>query len=221
MTAMFRAILYTQWKWSRLIVVLGTVAAFAIPLLSLQGAARADRGALQAQELLRSVQSWGSLYPLLATALGLLMAIAAWAPDHRGRHIHALTLPLERWRYVLLRFTAGFVLLAAPIAAVLIGASLAVLTATLPPGLQAYPIALAVRFAFAVFVAYAVFFSVSAGTARTAGIILGVIAALILVQVVANMASLDLNLTGVLQSALVAGPGPLAVFAGRWMLVDV
>src|SRR5258708_29181290 len=83
MTAMFRAVLYTQWKWSRLIVVLGTLAAFAIPLLSLQGAARADRGALQAQDLLRSVQSWGSLYPLLATGLGLLMAIAAWAPEDR------------------------------------------------------------------------------------------------------------------------------------------
>ncbi len=107
MIHMFRAVLSTQWKWSRLIVVLGTIAAFAIPLLSVQGAARADRGALQAQDLLRSVQSWGSLYPLLATALGLFMAMAAWAPDHRGRHIHALTLPLERWRHVLLRFTAG------------------------------------------------------------------------------------------------------------------
>jgi hypothetical protein len=221
MTTMFRAILYTQWKWSRLIVVLGTVAAFAIPLLSLQGAARADRGALQAQELLRSVQSWGSLYPLLATALGLLMAIAAWAPDHRGRHIHALTLPLERWRFALLRFAAGFALLAAPIAAVLIGSSLAVLTATLPPGLQAYPVALAVRFASAVFVAYAVFFAVSAGTARTAGIILGVIAALILVQVVAGIANIDLNLFRIAQTALAFGPGPLAVFTGRWMLVDV
>ncbi len=221
MTAMFRAVLYTQWKWSRLIVVLGTLAAFAIPLLSLQGAARADRGALQAQDLLRSVQSWGSLYPLLATALGLLMAIAAWAPDHRGRHIHALTLPLPRWEYVLLRFGAGFVLLAAPIAAVAIGALLASLTATIPPGLQAYPIALAVRFTFAVFVAYAVFFAVSAGTARTAGIILGVIAAVILVQVVAGIANIDLNLFGAAQTVLVLGPGPLAVFTGRWMLVDV
>ena len=221
MIAMFRAVLYSQWKWSRLIVVLGTVAAFAIPLLSLQGAARADRGALRAQELLHAVQAWGALYPLLATALGLLMAIAAWAADHRGRHIHALTLPLERWRYVLLRFGAGFVLLAAPIAAVLIGSSLAVLTATLPPGLQAYPIALAVRFAFAVLVAYAVFFAVSAGTARTAGIILGVIAAVILVQVVASIANIDLNLFSAAQTVLALGPGPLAVFTGRWMLVDV
>ncbi len=221
MIAMFRAVLYTQWKWSRLIVVLGTVAAFAIPLLSLQGAARPDRGALQTQELLGAVQSWGALYPLLATALGLLMAIAAWAADHRGRHIHALTLPIERWRYVLLRFGAGVVLLAAPIAAVFIGSSLAVLTATLPPGLQSYSIALAVRFAFAVFVAYAVFFAVSAGTARTAGIILGVIAAVILVQVVANIANIDLNVFGVAQTVVLLGPGPLAVFTGRWMLIDV
>jgi hypothetical protein len=221
MTAMFRAILYSQWKWSRLIVVLGTVAAFAIPVLSLQGAARPDRGALQAQELLRSVQSWGSLYPLLATALGLLVAIAAWAADHRGRHIHALTLPLPRWQYVVLRFGAGFVLLAAPVVAVLIGALLATLTATLPPGLQAYPFALVVRFTLAVFVAYAVFFAISAGTARTAGIILGTIAAVVLVQLVANLASLELDLLGVAQNVLLLGPGPLGVFAGRWMLVDV
>jgi hypothetical protein len=221
MIAMFRAVLYTQWKWSRLIVMLGTVAAFAIPLLSLQGAARGDRGALQAQELLRSVQSWGTLYPLLAAALGLLIAITTWAPDHRGRHIHALTLPVPRWQYVLLRFSAGFVLLAAPIAAVLLGAALATATATLPPGLQSYPIALAFRFALAVFVAYAVFFAVSAGTARTAGIILGVIAAFVLVQVIASIANLDLDLVSVTQSLLVLGPGPLAVFTGRWMLIDV
>lgn len=221
MTAQFRAVLYTQWKWSRLIVVLGTVAAFAIPLLSLQGAARVDRGALQAQELLRSVQSWGTLYPLLAATLGLLVAITAWAADHRGRHIHALTLPLPRSQYVLLRLGAGLLLLVIPIAAVLIGALLATLTATLPPGLQAYPLSLALRFTLAVFVAYAVFFAVSAGTARTAGIILAVIAALILVQVVANIASVELNLLEVLQAALVFGPGPLVIFTGRWMLVDV
>lgn len=221
MKNMFKAILYAQWKWSRLIVVLGTVAAFALPLLSLQGAARADRGALQAQELLRAVQSWGTLYPLLAAALGLLMAIASWAADHRGRHIHALTLPLPRWRYVLLRFGAGMTLLAVPIVAVLLGASLGVLAATIPPGLQAYPVALAVRFALAVFVAYAVFFAVSAGTARTAGIILGAIAALALVQVIASIANLDWDLLGIVQVVLLQGPGPLAVFTGRWMLIDV
>jgi hypothetical protein len=221
MKSMFLAVLYIQWKWSRLIIVLGTIAAFAIPLLSLQGAARPDRGALQAQDLLRSVQSWGTLYPLLAATLGLLLAIASWAADHRGRHVHALTLPIERWRYVLMRFAAGMTLLAAPILAVLLGASLGVLAATLPPGLQSYPLALTLRFALAVFVAYAVFFAVSAGTTRTAGIILGVISAVVLVQVFASIANLEWDLLGTLQIVFLQGPGPLAVFTGRWMLIDV
>jgi len=218
---MYRVILYSQWKWSRLIVLLGTIAGFALPIISLQWAAAADRNPLAAQELLRAVQSWGTLYPVLATTLGLLVAIATWAPDHRGRHIHALSLPLPRWRYVLLRFAAGVTVLAGPIVAVLLGAVLATALATIPPGLQGYPLALALRFALALLVAYAVFFAVSAGTTRTAGIILGVIAAVIVVQIVAGVANVELDLWGKLALVILNWPGPLAVFTGRWMLVDV
>src|SRR5437016_4732612 len=218
---MFHVMLYSQWKWTRLIVALGSIAAFALPIVSVQGAARADASPLQAGELLQAVQSWGTLYPVLAAALGLLVAIATWAPDHRGRHVHALSLPLPRWRYVLLRFGSGVTLLVGPILAVLVGALLATTLASIPVGLQGYPLALALRFAMAVLVAYAVFFAVSAGTARTAGIILGVIAAVILVQVVAGIANIDLNLFGAAHTVLLLGPGPLAVFTGRWMLVDV
>ena len=218
---MFRVILYGQWKWSRLIVVLGTIAAFALPIISVQSAAAGDTSPLHAQELLRAVQSWGTLYPVLAAALGLLVAIATWAADHRGRHVHALTLPVPRWRYVLLRFGAGSTLLAGPIIAVLLGALLATATATIPSGLQAYPVALALRFAVAVFVAYAVFFAISAGTARTAGIILGTMAALVLVQVLASLANVSLNLVDLVQVVVLNWPGPLAVFTGRWMLLDV
>jgi len=218
---MFQVILYGQWKWSRLIVVVGTIAAFALPIISVQGATGGDASPLHAQELLRAVQSWGTLYPVLAAALGLLVAIATWAADHRGRHVHALTLPVPRWRYVLLRFGAGTTLLAAPILAVLVGALLATATATIPSGLQGYPVALALRFAVAVLVAFAVFFAISAGTARTAGIILGTMAALVLVQVLASLANIPLNLVDVLQVVILTWPGPLAVFTGRWMLVDV
>ena len=218
---MYHVILYSQWKWSRLIVLLGTITGFALPIISLQGAAGADRNPLAAQELLRAVQSWGTLYPVLATTLGLLVAIATWAPDHRGRHIHALSLPLPRWRYVLLRFAAGVTVLAGPIVAVLLGAVLATALATIPPGLQGYPLALALRFALALLVAYAVFFAVSAGTTRTAGIILGVIAAGIVVQIVAGVANVELDLWGKLALVILNWPGPLAVFTGRWMLVDV
>jgi hypothetical protein len=218
---MFRAILYSQWKWSRLIVAAGTIVSFALPIVSLQGAARGDRDPLQAQALLAAVQSWGTLYPLLAAGLGLLVAISTWAADHRGGHIHALTLPLPRWRYVLLRFGAGVTLLAAPMVAVLVGALLAVWTATMPPGLQGYPVALALRFAIAVLVAYAVFFAVSSGTARTAGIILGVIGTVVVVHIVAGLANVGLDLFGTLQVVILNWPGPLAVFTGRWMLIDV
>ena len=47
------------------------------------------------------------------------------------------------------------------------------------------------------------------------------IATVILVQVVASIANLDVNLFAVAQTVLLLGPGPLAVFTGRWMLVDV
>ena len=218
---MFRAILYSQWKWSRLIVALGTVAGFALPIVSLQGAARGDRNPVEAEQLLRAVQGWGTLYPVLAAALGLLVAITSWAPDHRGRHVHALTLPLPRWRYVLLRFAAGTTMLAAPIIGVCAGALVATAAATLPPGLQGYPLGLALRFALAVLVAYALFFAISAGTARTAGIILSAIALVVAVQVIAPVANPDWDVMGHVQVLLLNWPGPLAVFTGRWMLIDV
>jgi hypothetical protein len=82
-------------------------------------------------------------------------------------------------------------------------------------------VALALRFAVAACVAYAVFFAISAGTARTAGIILGTMAALVLVQVLASLADIPLNLVDVLQGVILNWPGPLAVFTGRWMLIDV
>src|ERR1051326_3515641 len=212
---MFRVMLYGQWKWSRLIVLLGSVAGFALPLISVHGVARADSSPLQAPELLHAVQSWGVLYPVLAATLGLLVAIASWTPDHRGRHVYALALPLPRWRYVLLRFGAGTLLLAAPITAVLVGALLATSSAPIPAGLQGYPVALGVRFALAVF------FAVSAGTARTAGIVLSLIGGVMIVQVIASVARVDLDLVGKLQLLVLNWPGPLAIFTGRWMLIDV
>src|SRR2546425_6443757 len=189
---MFRVMLYSQWKWSRLIVALGSIAAFALPIVSVKGAARADSNPLRAGELLHAVQSWGTLSPVLAAALGLLVAIATWAPDHRGRHVHALSLPLPRWRYVLLRFGAGAAMLAPPIVAVVAGALLATWSATIPAGLQGYPLALGIRFALAVLVAYAVFFAVSAGTGRPPRVILAPLRNGIFRQVIARVPEIDL-----------------------------
>lgn len=216
---MFGVILYAQWKWTRLVVVVGAVAGFAIPILSLQSAA--GPAPAPVGELLRAVQSWGVLYPALAATLAVLTAISAWAADHRGRHVYALALPVARWRYALLRFAAGGVLLAAPVLAVWAGGLLATSTATLPAGLHGYAAWLGLRFALAVAVAYSMFFAISSGTARTAGAILGLFAALIVAQLLAGAADVDLHLFDVAQSTLLSWPGPLAIFTGRWMLIDV
>src|SRR2546430_17322999 len=68
-------------------------------------------------------------------------------------------------------------------------------------------------------VALAGFFAGSAGTARTAGIVLALIGGVMLVQVVANVARVDLDLMGKLQLLVLYWPGPLAILTGRWLLV--
>jgi hypothetical protein len=112
-------------------------------------------------------------------------------------------------------------LLASPAAAVLAGALLATATATLPPGLQSYPFGLATHFVLATGVAYGVFFAVSAATARTAGIILVAVGALIAVQVVAGVANVTFDIVSPLAMIILGPAGPFAIFTGRWMLVDV
>ena len=81
---MFRMILYTQWKWSRLVVALGTVAAFSLPVLSVGQFGRTHALRWEVQAMLGSIQAWGVLYPVLAALLGLGVAALAWTPDRRA-----------------------------------------------------------------------------------------------------------------------------------------
>ena len=100
---MFRALLRTQWRWCRGVVAPATLVALVLPFLTLHGV----NAAMLRSEVMASVGTWSSLCPALAALLGLLTALGTWAPDRRGQHVHALTLPLPRWRYVLLRFAEG------------------------------------------------------------------------------------------------------------------
>jgi hypothetical protein len=215
----FRVILKHQWRWTRIVIVFGTVVAFALPILSVQGATRGP-GAVRPIELLLFLQGWSALYPLAACALGLIVAMAIWAPDHRGRHVHALSLPVPRWQLVLLRFSAGIVLLLLPIIALQIGAILAAKGAAVPAGLRTYPFSLGFRFGLATLTAFAIFFAISGGTSRTAGVLLGTFGGLILLATVASSLGLSID-TGELLEYGLNLPGPLALFIGRWMLIDV
>lgn len=218
---MFRVILLTQWKMSRLAVVFCALAGFTIPLLSVQSLGDPTVSRWDIGTVLASVQAWGLLYPLLAGLAGLLFALTAWLLDHTSRHVYALSLPVPRWHYTLLRFGGGAVLLAIVATGVLLGALVGVATSSLPPGLYAYPFSLTLRFVLAAFVAYTAFFAISAGTTRTAGYILAALGGVVLAQVLLSAAGSDVNYLFGLLARLYFWPGPLEVFTGRWMLVDV
>jgi ABC-type transport system involved in multi-copper enzyme maturation permease subunit len=196
-------------------------AAFALPLLSARGATVVSSDYWLIQEMLTSLQGWGLVYPLLACVVGLLLALTTWSADHQGKHIYALSLPVPRWNYVLLRFGAGAMLLAAPALALWLGALVATAATTLPPGLRAYPTILALRFGLATFVAYGIFFAISAGTSKTAGYVLGAIGGLVLIQLGADALGLEVQILKPLLLRLVLWPGPFEIFTGRWMLFDV
>jgi hypothetical protein len=218
---MFRMILLTQWKWGRLITVLFALAGFSIPLLSVRGLGDPTVTRWEIGQALLAVQAWGLLYALLAAAAGLVLALVAWGPDHATRHVYALSLPVPRWHYALHRFGAGAVLLAVVAIGVQLGTLIAVATISLPPGLRTYPFAITLRFALAAFVAYSAFFAVSAGTNRTAGWILAALGGLVLAQIILSAAGVDADLLEWTLGRLFLAPGPLEVFTGRWMLVDV
>jgi len=213
----WRAILESQWKWTRGLALLGALVGFALPLLSLRTALATQSTA----SFIATMQAWGVGYAIAAAALGLMTAIAAWGYDHRLRHVYALSLPLARWRYVLLRFCAGLVMLALPVVAVFIASEIVAHSSMVPKVLQAYPVALTLRFGFATLVAYSLFFAISSATGRTAGYILGGIALIIVAQVVISSANLQVDLVSRSIDLVFAAPGLLAVFGGRWTLIDV
>ena len=218
---MFRAILYVQWKWTRLLVLTATIATFALPLLSLQGLPLVQEGQLTPVEFLDLHAAFGWSYPLAATFLALLLALRTWSADQAGRHVYALSLPLPRWHFVLLRLGAGLTLLAIPVAAVWLSALISATSVTLPTGLRAYPSLLALRFSLAALFLFGLFFAITAATARSARWILGALAVWLGAQLLLIAAGSGVDLINPVINALVSWPGPFDVFTGRWVLIDV
>ena len=213
---MFRAILRTQWKGSRTLVLLATLVGFALPLVSLRSAL----GALNPMQFIDAMQEWAGGYAILSAGLGLLVAMAAWQPDHAGRHVYAMTLPVSRTRYTFMRMGAGALFLLLPILALLIGA-LIVSASDVPAGLHAYPLALTMRFALATAVAYSIFFAIASATPQTAGVILGAIAAVLFAQYLMSILGTGQDILSPIADFIFVRPGVLSIFTGRWMLVDV
>lgn len=222
-------ILALHWKAVRLALVPFIVAAFSLPLVSVQGLGPASPSAsVDAYRAVQATEIWLPLFPLLAAALGSTLALSAWNWDHQQGHVYALSLPVTRWEYALLKLGAGAVLALVPIAAFLIGSLVAAASVSLPTGLHAYPMELTLRFMFATLLVYSIFFALAAGTIRTAVIVLTLVVATPLLGglVLEFLANLNPELATFspgswFYSALVDGPGPFRVFTGSWRLIDV
>jgi hypothetical protein len=218
---MFREILRTQWKWSAWAVVLATVASFVLPVMTVQDAWRINADGADVAQMMARAEVVGSFFPILALAAGIAMALLTWAPDHRGAHVYALSLPVPRWRYVLLRLAAGAVLLAPAVLALWIGAVVATAASTIPTGLHAYPTAITVRFAVALLLGYAFFFSLASGTMRTTVILLGIlpVAAITLNAFIVLVGGP--SLLAAAWDEIVTLPGPFRLLFEPWLLINV
>lgn len=217
---MFKALMMVQWKWTKWPAFLATLAGFAIPIASVQSVARRDYGQ-QAGYIIGAMQQYAVVYAVLAAAIGLVFASLAWSNDHKGRHIYALSLPVSRAKYAAMRFAAGVIFLLLPTLGVLAGCLIASVIVPIPAGLHTYPIALTLRFLLASGLAFSIFFAIAASTPKTAGLILGGIAAVFIVAFILSAAEIKYDLLGHVSSFLFTEPGLLSVFTGRWMLVDV
>lgn len=224
---MFRPMLFIHWKQIRWGLLPFVVAAFALPLLSVQGlgAMGSNREAYRA---IAAAEVWLPVFPVLAAALGITLALSAWNWDHQLKHVYALSLPLARWEYVLLKMGAGAVLALVPTVAFWLGAHFAANSVSLPVGLHVYPNQLAMRFLLAVLVSYAALFAAGAGTVRTTvAVVTGLFALLILAGLLGDVA-LGLfpalahwDPSGWILTHMVEKPGPFSVFTGNWSLIDV
>ncbi|MFI5281310.1 MAG: hypothetical protein ACHQU1_12510 [Gemmatimonadales bacterium] len=214
--------LHALWTALRLPVVLLAVLAFAVPLLTVTyggGLEGAPSG--RVAQWLFAAQQVGVLIPGLALLVGLLLGMGAWAHDHAGKHVYALSLPVSRERYVWLRFAAGATLLLAPVATLGVGAIIATLSVSLPSGIHAYPLQLTSRFLLASLTCYAIFFAISISTRRAALAVLGLICGVLFADLLLSAVGVGASVTPTVFMWLTNWPGPLSILLGRWALFDV
>jgi hypothetical protein len=231
---MFRKILYLNWKGSQYGLLPFLVAAFALPILAVQGTSfspdRPVSVTVRASQILDVLGYWTPAFPAIAFMVGTVLALLVWNWDHKGEHVYSLTLPMARSRYVAYKMGAGAILLMIPVLLFWIGCHLSVAALDIPEGLKAYPNAIGFRFLLASLVAYALFFALAAGTMRTAIYLLTAwVVLLFLGELVPGWVGemlhfqplYEFSLLDWILRASVSWPGPFEVFTGNWMLIDV
>jgi ABC-type transport system involved in multi-copper enzyme maturation permease subunit len=216
---MLNAILRIQWKACRHVLAALCLAGFALPMVSVRVGWKWTEANLP--RFLTEMELWGFFYPGLAAVVALVLAVAIWSSDRKGQHVYALILPLPRWRYVLLRYGAGVILLMPIVLALWLGAMVATLGVNLPPGLRLFPHALALKFAIVLLLLFGFAFAAAAASRRTIAIGMRALGLFLALHIAVILLRPQTNLLWTVVSALAQWPGPLAPLGGRWMLIDV
>jgi len=225
----FKQIFLIQWRATLPVFAMLAVAAFALPLMSVQGVDPSGDPAGYAYRILAIERMWLPAFPLLAMTTGALLGVFVWSWDHRFNHVYALSLPLSRARYALLKMGAGALLLLGPALALGAGGFVATQAIDIPAPLQSYPGSLAIRFALTSALCYALFFALASSSIRL--VVKGAIALLLVLALSGPAVSLlsatvapemmMVNVPRVLVRMLMVWPGPFSILAGNWMLFDV
>jgi len=228
---MYQPMLFLHWKQIKVALIPFVIAAFALPLLSVQGLGQAPGTGVPAMggyQVFLNSQLWLVTFPILAGAIGVTLALSSWNWDHQLNHVYALSLPIPRWQYATLKMGAGALLAALPALGFWIGAHLAAASVALPAGLHAYPNALALRFFLAILVTYATLFAMAAGTVKTTAYIVSAWFVFLFLGGALNGFLGDIfpylkevNVVQSVMDALLSRHGPLEVFSGSWTLIDV
>lgn len=220
---MFRAVFYTQWKWTRPVIVLAALVAAYIPVAALRTAPYKDAATYHIPSLYNSIAGASAGYQLLALALAVVVAISTWQADITRQHVYALSLPLPRWQFVLLRFGAGASLLGIVAVCVSLFGGIAAAIAPLPPMLHAYPIGLGVRFWLGALVPFSLIFALLVSNQKVVRYAVIALVTLLAVDwlLAAFNATSDPVITKWLYDAIYSSHGPLAAFLSKWMLIDV
>lgn len=227
--AAFNPLLWSQWKVSRWAVLVLLPLCLGLPIVVVRFARQMAGGPFSqpALDMINAVELWVPIFPLLAAVTGCTLALCAWLWDHNTNHVYALSLPIERWRYALMKFLAGAAVLLLPAAAIWLGAIFGVSTTTLPEGLHSYPISFGFRFLLASLICYAITFAFAAGTIRTTvriitALFVLVVFGTILTDYVGSALGEPIpSPLDVVVMALTSWPGPFNVLGGSWMLIDV
>ena len=220
---MFRAVFYTQWKWARPVIVVAALVAGYIPVTALRTSPYKDAATYHIPSLYSSISAASAGYQLLALTVAVVIAISAWQADARRQHVYALSLPIPRWQFVLLRFGAGAALLGIVAVAVALFGGIAAAIAPLPPMLHAYPIGLAFRFWLGSLIPFGLIFALLASNPKRVRVVVFAVGTLIAVDFL--LAAFGVTETTVVTKWIVDGVysshGPLTAFLSKWMLIDV